>query len=502
MLRQLPKFNYIGLTIIMSNPSRFDTKELMSGNGGFFFKEECLRPQANIWQCDVRLIDDKSPLLPNTKVILLLGEKAHKLYTKLDTSLDENRGSPIVVNTIPCISSFAPQDCVDIKNYEKSHNENYQTVEEFMSEELAAGEVFESKGRGKTKRSNYRFWLQQDTKKALRILDNNGRIPSPPIGEPEYIIKPSSEEIIHLLTSTKGDYLYYDMETDFTSLDMRCFAFAFGKKPEKVYVVPTLDIDYKYAYSRLPQIIRAKSISIRDNILVAHNGALFDFLVLALKYRIPIGRSVYDTMVASQRIFPDVEKSLGHGISLATYLPYHKNEGVHSYMNQQQADQLYLYCGKDVYGMILLHLWQQEQMAKNPGLKASIEQAQRAIKPYLIQTYLGMKYDTVKQKAWLKENDRLMVQYMRIIKALTGDDVDYLISSKKCKTYFADLLGYPIVKRKADTGAPSYDEGALLMLKQRFPENVVIDFLLRYRARKKETGELNFKPWIPEQLAV
>src|SRR6478752_6649435 len=115
MLRLPPKFTYCGLTIIMSNPSRFDTKELLTGTGGWVLKEECLRPAVNIFQCDTRLIDDKSPLLPNTKCILLLGEKAHKLYTGRNTSVDENRGSPIIVNGIPTITSYAPQDAVDMR---------------------------------------------------------------------------------------------------------------------------------------------------------------------------------------------------------------------------------------------------------------------------------------------------------------------------------------------------------------------------------------------------
>ncbi len=41
-------------------------------------------------------------------------------------------------------------------------------------------------------------------------------------------------------------------------------------------------------------------------------------------------------------------------MSLYTYEPYHKNEGNHSYRSTSQAEQLMLYCGKDVYGMMLV----------------------------------------------------------------------------------------------------------------------------------------------------
>ena len=480
----------------MSNPSRNDTEELISGKAGYIFNEECLRPEMNRLQCDIRLVDDPSPLLPDTKCVLLLGEKAHKLYTKAPTSLDENRGSPVIVNGIPCISTFTPQDAIDMRNYEQTHNPNYQTVEEFLTDEIAAGEVYESKGRGRTARSNYRWWLKQDTKKALRIVKNNGVLPSEAYPEPQYILRPSAAELITVLTTTKNDFFYFDIETDFETLDIRCIAFSFRSQPDVVYVFQVLDINYKPAYHDIAKILRAFAVAMRDNTSVAHNGALFDFLVFAIKLRIPIGRRVYDTLIAQHRIYPDIEKSLGHCISLWTYLPYHKNEGVHAYRSQMQADQLMYYCGKDVYGMMLVQVAQEQFASKDDGLRASIAQANRAVRPFLTMTYLGMHYNEAKRRAWVKENDRLMKQYLRMMKILHGPNIEPLISNKKCIEYFHKQLGYKIVGRSAKTGAPSLDEKALLQLKLKYPENIVIDILIKYRAKKKETGTLMFKPWI------
>jgi hypothetical protein len=495
MLRHLPKFHYSGLSIILANQSRFDDKELLSGNGGYYLKSECLQPEINIWQCDVRLIDDPSPLLPNTKVILLLGEKAHHKFTGLKTSLDENRGSPVIVNSIPCISSFTPQDAVDPRNHEARMNEHYEDVSEYASEEIAAGEVFESKGRGKTKRNNYRFWLKQDTKKAIRILNNNGILPSPYYPAPNYHIYPNSSEVINLLTSHKNDTLYIDIETDFITLDIRCIAFAFERNPLDIYVVPILTApNYEWAYNNVHQILRGFSVAFRDNITCAHNGQLFDFLVFAWKYRLCINKAI-DTMLQQQRIYPDVEKSLGHCVSLWTYEPYHKNEGVHSYMSKAQAESLYLYCGKDVYTMMLVNKAQREFAKNDFGLLDSIERGNRAIKPYLTTTFLGMHYNEELRQKKIKENDRLMMQYLRIIKLLTGDDIEPLISNKKCVEYFHNRLNYKVVGR-TETGAPSLKEEDLLKLKIKYPENIVIDFLIKYRGVQKETGVLNFKSWI------
>lgn len=496
LLRHLPKFTYQGLSIILSFPSRFDDKELLTGPAGYYFKRDALQPDMNIHQCDVRLISDNSPLLPNTKCVLLMGEKAHRLYTKLTTTLDENRGNPVIVNGIPCISTFTAQDAVDFKDYEKAKNPYYETANEYLSEEIAAGEIVSSKGRNKTKRRNYKWWIQQDTKKAIRICHNGGKLPAPLLPQPDYILTPSSNILIDLLSNTKNDTLHIDIETDFHTLDIRCIAFSFENTlPNNVYVFPVLDVNYKPAYDNLPCILRSLSIAFRDNTTVAHNGAMFDFFVFAYKYHIPVGRRVYDTMIAQHRIYPDIEKSLGHSMSLWTYEPYHKNEGNHSYMNNRQAEELMLYCGKDVYGMKLVKKAQENLMANDPGLKSAIEWSNRAIRPYLTMSYLGMKFDEELRRQRIKYNDRYMLQLLRCMRIFMGtDDLVPLTSNKKCVQYFHGDLGYSVMARGKD--GPSLKEEALLKLKITYPGNPVIDFLIKYRGIAKETSIMRFKPWI------
>src|ERR1017187_2970755 len=123
MLRNKPKLKYCGLTVVMSNPSRFDKLSLLTATGGVFFNNHCLQPDFNSMQCDIRLADDPSDLLPNTKAIILLGEYAMHKYCNdtLDNTLNEMRGSPLYVGNIPAIASFNPQECADVKNYEQTH---------------------------------------------------------------------------------------------------------------------------------------------------------------------------------------------------------------------------------------------------------------------------------------------------------------------------------------------------------------------------------------------
>jgi len=488
VLSQPPKFDYNGLTIILSGSNRFEKRQLLQGSGAYFFNTECLMPETNIYCCDVRLIDDKRKLLPKTKIVFLLGQRAFHIYTGRVETLDEARGSPYIINGIPCISSFSYQDAIDPQNFEAKFNK--EEIEDEYEEERDS--YIGEKSRNKTSRENYRFWLKADTKKVLRILENNGNIPLPSFS-PEYHIYPPSKTIIETLEKEKGQDLYIDIETDIESLDIRCFAFNFGNS-NNIYVVPVLDIEYKPAYEEIPQIFRALYMAFYGNTVIAHNGAVFDFFIFAYKYKISIGKNCFDTLISNHRIFPTVEKSLGHCISYWLYLPYHKSEAAHGYNNLSQAEQLWKYCSKDVYTMRLVKEAQLKYASNDPGLLSSIDQAMKSIRPYLIMSLLGMKFNEEKRQQWINESDRLMMQYMRIISILTGPKVEMLISNKKCTKYFHDLLGYPIVKR-TKTGASSLSADALLKLKLRH-ENPVIDFLIKYREKQKETGTLNWKTWI------
>ena len=367
----------------MSNPSRFDidAKRLLTANGGQMFDNFCLRPEFNSMQCDVRLVDEIEPLLEGTKCILILGEvAAHRFLPEtIDSTLSMIRGGLYHYKSIPTICSFLPQDAVDFKNYESQFNplsSDYSPDDSVSDDDEDEGDV---KTFGKTKRANYCFWLRADVRKCKRILD--GFNPSLKSLLQKYIISPSALEVVDILQSTKNQHLYFDIETDYEKQNLQCFAFTFDGV--RIYSVPILDYNYKPAYENYYKILRALAIAIRDNIVVAHNGACFDFFVLAHKYRIPISRT-YDTMIAMHRCFPDIEKSLGHCVSYWTWEKFHKNEDSIGYRtNQQMIDRL-KYCAKDVYTMFLVKKAIDEYARTVPGLQASISAAMDCIKPYLV----------------------------------------------------------------------------------------------------------------------
>jgi hypothetical protein len=505
-----PKLDYCGLTIVMSNPSRFDltSGNLLSANGGSFFCNDCLYSQGfNRYQCDIRTTEalDK-PLLKDTYCVLVLGEVAHHKVSGLTTSLGEQRGSPIFRRGLPTIIvSYLPQDALDMKDLEQEFNPLLNGLDEDDNDD---GDANEKSRHGKTRRPNWAFWLKKDVEKACTLVKNKGNLPKDyDTTETTYKIFPPEQEVISVLSSTKGQYLYFDIETD-SALNITVFSFSFTLGV--VYVVPLLRYDYSVAYSGCHFILRALAIAIRDNILVAHNGAGFDFFVLAHKYKIGISRNVYDTMLAQNRIYPEQEKSLGHCISLPwMWEPYHKNEGNFAYRNRDQELQLWQYCGKDVSSLIQLHKAQTLFARSNVGLQSSISDCMSYIRPYLITILQGIRFSSEVRDAIINENDRLMNQYLRFLDILVGDSNLKTIrgsgksampgSSKQCAKYFYGMLNYPVQGRSKKTGEPSLDAKACFKLKLALKvlgiNNPVIDIVLAYRAKLKETGSLKFKPW-------
>lgn len=497
-----PKLQYRGLTIVMSNPSRFDKASLLSANGGSFFSNECLRPEINVMQCQVRVKEDRSPLLPNTKVVLLLGQDAFQLWTgnPKDNTLNEARGSVFrLPDGTPCIPSYLPQEAVDLKDYESQFNDNTEQVDH--TEEGSDGEESEKSRKAATRRPNWPFWLKADTKKAVRILQNGGEVPAP-LYVPKYIIYPDIEQCITQLLEHKNKYLYIDIETDYER-NITVLAFSFGVG-HPIFVVPFLTHTYARAYSNLAGFLRALAISFRDNIVVAHNGSNFDYVVFATKYKLAV-RRCYDSMLAWHRCFPEVEKSLGHVTSYFTYEPFHKDESNFSYNTPEVCQQLWRYCGKDVYTMILIHKAIEDHAARTPGLAASIQQVNDSIPAYLTMSLQGIKYDEQIRAGIVLENDRLMMQYLRMIDILVGSQNLKAIrgktskspmpgSNKQCCTYFHDMMGYPVVARSKKTKMPSLAKTAMYKLRLR-QDNPVIDLCLRYRMVQHESGMLGFEPY-------
>lgn len=502
-MRHLPTNNYCGLTIVLSQPSRQDLHALLTGTPGFIFNQECLSPRTDRWSCDIRTSDTiQEGLLPNTRGLLLLGDRAFKEWTTPGVydsyTLNEQRGVPLVSNfSLPTIASYTPQDSCDFVDHESRLNPHLLRQEGHSEEDDEDGDEYSEKKRhGRTSRSNYRHWLRRDTKKILWAIDNAESLSNKKAWDIR--VYPNEADLVRLLGEWSEGYLYLDIETDIEH-NVLCIGLNHSSS-DIVLCIPLLRHDYTLAYSSIARILRAIVLCCYRNTVVIHNS-MFDLFVLADKYKIAPPRQIYDTLIAQHRMFPEVEKSLGHCLSAWSTIwePFHKDEGVFMPWNTEQEKQLWSYNTKDVYGMRLVH---EAQMAyvnsqESPaGLATSIAQGMRAIRPFLLMTFEGIRADDTLRQQIIADNDILMTNYLRALNMLTGPGVDLLpTSSKSCIKYFHDMLGYPIVGKSKDTGAPSLNETNMWKLKLKNPHNVAIDFCIKYRQHKKESGMLGFEPW-------
>jgi hypothetical protein len=497
----------------MSNPSRFDLTgmTLLSAAGGRLFNDYCLQPDYNTMQIDVRLADDESPLLEGTRCILTMGEYTchHLLPETRANTLGEVRGGLYYYKGIPTIPTFNPQDAADIKAYEQSFNKDAKDYsgDDSLSES-GDEEDGDGKRHGKTKRSNYAFWIRADTKKCKHILSMGTSFLERP--SPSFRLYPPSDTVINTLTETKGRHLYLDIETDYEKQNLLCFSFSFDGVT--VYSVPVLDYQYHWAYPTIHFILRALSIAIRNNTIVAHNGAAFDFFVLGYKYKIPINKS-YDTMLAMHRCFPDVEKSLGHCTSYWTWENFHKDSDSKAYRTHSDMMAKLQYCAKDVYTMALIKDGIDTYAKTIPGLTDSIECAMHSIKPYLTTTLQGIRFIEERRQKVIRDNDIILNKYLMLINYLIGDESVKAVkknaagkysqkafpnSNKQCVKYFHDLLGYPVVYRnppdRKGIRNPSLAKLNLYKLQLKH-DNPVIALTAVFRCIAKESSMLKFTPW-------
>lgn len=408
-----------------------------------------------------------------------MGEETVKRYIG-GVTLNEQRGSPFVFNGITCIATYAPQDAEDRRDYFSGKDEEDDENKSESTEDKTT--------HGKTQRRNWKFWMRQDIKKAVRLTANPLSVPTA-----RYHYWPDISEILSLLQETKGCNFYFDIETD-KHLQMTCFGFSLNEGKD-VYVVPMLQTHQStptYYYTDTHLILRAIAVCLRNNTVVIHNS-MFDLFVLVWRYGIPISSSVYDSMLSHNRCYIEVEKSLGHVISLHTDLPYHKNEGVFEPHNQQQVQQLYEYNAKDVFALTQIKP-QIDATAVRLGATESVQLVNRMVVPYLTMTLQGIRLSESKIESVVDYHTRWNKQIERILYFVTNQEFNpnswqqvskYLYDSTFLR---ADGRSFKIPKPNED---PTKEETLLnLLLKFDIP---AIHCILKYRGNQKRISKAAVK---------
>jgi DNA polymerase I-like protein with 3'-5' exonuclease and polymerase domains len=429
----------------------------------------------------LRAIDIEEPHLLEKAVLDLAGLAGNPSGVRVMTKRTE---------IVPFIFSYAPQDAEDRADY---------FSEDEDKEVEGAEDKSNAKTHGKTRRKNWKFWAKADIRKACRIAREGLR----QLPEPKYHLWPKAEEVIAVLKSAKGCNFYFDIET-VEDLRMTCFGFSVDEG-QNVYVVPMLQTHvgntYYYGEEKTYLVLHALGCALLCNTVVVHNS-MFDLFVTCWRYGLPLGHSVFDSMLAHNRCYIETEKSLGHNISLYTDLPYHKNEGVFRPWNHSQAEDLYRYNGKDVYALTQLKPALEVEARKLEATE-SMELANRMVRPYLTATLQGMRYDKPKLEAKAENNEKMLNQIQKVINLIVGYPLNPR-SSQQVAKYLYDKKGLGIKKPVND---PTNEKTLLqLMLKQYVN---VVPWILLYRGIAKEGcierdekgvktgigGTLGFLPW-------
>jgi len=469
-MRHLPTLPYSGLTIVLDRRSRFDEPDrLLCGQAGSFFDSALGMPRA---ACDIRLWSTlEEGWLPGTRVVLLLGE----CFTAFqdDANLNQLRGSPWQSDGKVFVATYAPQDALDRKDYFSDDTESTAR----RDDDKTTGAT--------TRRQNWPFWMRRDIGKAIDILRNGLHVAQ--FEEPQFAPVATLEQE---LSRTRDTHLFLDIETD-SQLRLTCLGYKFRGQPTRV--IPMFQTHrpsdgYYHGRFDTARLLRALAVAMSQNTTVIHN-ALFDLFVLAWRYGIPPGHRIIDTMLLQHRLYPDLEKSLGHCLSLYTHQPYHKSEGIFEPHNLEQAQQLYSYNAKDVQSLELLLPIMQQHAAKLDATESAAH-ACSMVRPYLTAILQGLRLDVPHIRDRITDNLLKQQQVRRLIGIACGYDLNPN-SPKQVSQYLYDKrfgMGY-----KKPPKDPT-NEKTLFTLRLKHP-NPAIGAILEYRRCSKENGQLGFNFW-------
>jgi len=471
-----PTLPYSGLTITVDKLSRFDKYKLLSGFAGQAF-ENILHPISRE-ACDIRCVGESSSRLGGTKVNLILGDETLAHFNR-DGSLNELRGSPFycgVGDNVINLATYHPQDTFDRKDYD---SESDVADKDSLESESAV------KGHGKTRRRNWRWWLNADVQKVKSYL-KFGIVSSPTIPSSLY---PNLDQVIFALSSATDDVLYFDIEVD-KFKNITCLGLMLESQ-QGVYVIPWKRYDNQLAYSHLAfaKFLQALALAFSRNRIVVHNSC-FDLFVMAWRYKIPFPRNVWDTMLAWHRCYPEIDKSLGHLISYYTNFPYHKSEGIFDPKSSAQEQQLWNYNAKDIYTMAAVYKAQIAEVAKLGGaVENSITNVNSYIRPYLTMSFKGAKIDKV---ALVKRYETLTLkrqQLERCLGIITRRNELNPRSSQQVKEYFYEQQMWECPNDKKPTDKKTLYK---LYIKNPYPSVRLVSYI---RAIGKLASSMKFRMW-------
>ncbi|CAK0776612.1 hypothetical protein CCP2SC5_740004 [Azospirillaceae bacterium] len=451
--------------IVLSRLSRYDVQ-----NGGILvgpaakFVTDCVAA-AGLAGADIYPVEyHDDDTLQHMDYWIITGDAAVKAVT--GQQINNIRGRLIQYRNTPAVCTFSPQDCCDPRNFEGSAEDD--------------GDEGTGKDTAPTAFRNYRGWFAQDVKKLRCNIPNH----ADPSCRREAARSPLVVMCL-LKAIPAGSTIYFDIESNIRTNMLSCWSIncnhvAFGH----------LVYDYRGQLQPMAVEVLAELAQVFERTTVVIHNSSFDLPFLACFHGIPFGRQIRDTMLQHHRLFPELEKSLAHCISLYTNLPNHKGMSINETHNYDQDSRLLEYNLQDVVALRAVDVGQSQVAASLAGAQASIDQVNRSIYPYLIAGMHGIRVDPGERMMAQLNGAAKAAQLERIARVLVGWDIE-LASNPQAIRYFHTQMEYDAVDKTA-TGAPSLKGAALYKLKLKYPHNPMLDVLLRFRETAKATSMLHF----------
>lgn len=420
---------------------------------------------------ELEILNALFPVTPTGAKVLLMGQRTAQSFINPNTSIFTSRGSFQCVYGLPATATFDLQDAYDFRS------QGHDNVFEEKEEDSSSG-----KDRAVTSKANWPFWIKQDLNKLLTLPVD--------IQTPLFVTAPADiEYYIKRLSTLTGATLYLDIEVNMQAGKIDCIGLAVDDSMVVVFPIYTYEHRLYYSRAHTLRFLAALSTALTKNLVVVHN-AMFDLVYLASELRLPIGHSIYDTMIAQQRCHAEPEKSLGHAISLWTWQPWHKDEGGAGYSKSGQ-DRYWAYNAKDVWTTRMVHRAQLQWLSDKPDYSSSVTQANASIYPYIMMTLTGMKISRSALASFCLSHAKRLKSLQRILRILTGIKELNPGSTDQLRKFFYITLGYKPPSRTA-TGKPALGAKQIYQLAIKY-DNPVLQVLLHYRDVDKELSMAQFQ---------
>jgi len=452
------------MTNIVVEPSRFDKAnpgKLLSGIAGNW-----LMYQVEKYDREIRVVDyTKLRHAEPASHWLTLGANP-----KMHTIGVAQEGYSYTYKRGRLIPSFDAQQANDAStSLEDDSREDESDVQE---------DIREAKDLQITRHSNWRYWISVHIEKLYN--------PRPTEPQPKFIIAPTTDDICRWLAALPSTAnLYLDIET---RMDYGLLCIGLCSDTGPIFCVPVYDYTGRLQYDNIAVFWRELNRAGRRCELVIHN-AMFDLIVLGKYYNYYGVNKVYDTMIAQHRICAEAEKSLSHAIAQWTELPFHKDKFVVP-QNPQQQVQLYDYNCRDVWAMRLIKKSQLNFARGRQGMLSSIQAGNRMIKPFLINSLMGVEVNEPKLASIKSNLAREIKQLYRILTMLIGYELN-CASPKQVGEYLYEKMGYKVSVR-TDTGAPGTGKKALYKLVIS-TNNPALKVLLKLKVTQKKLSMMEFE---------